>query len=144
MKNNIKKTILTLIAIITLMSTVAVLPTYAALPDNGGTVEPRWNNTDLVNITMDYDNNGYGYAECVVFGKGGVTKVVIEIVVYKQVGTSWVEVANKREVFNHDWGASSCQFISVTGAIYKSTYKVTVTKNNIDEVIEKTKITTCE
>ena len=61
MKNNIKKTILTLIAVITLMSTVAVLPTYAALPDTGGTVEPMWDNTSGVNIGMDFFDNVFRY-----------------------------------------------------------------------------------
>ena len=144
MKNNIKKTILTLIAIITLMSTVAVLPTYAALPDNGETVMPMWDNTDVVNIAISFPEEGYGFSECVVLGKGGVTKIVIEIVVYKKVGLSWIQVAQKRETINSHGGLSSCQFTPVEGATYKSTYKITVTKNNIDEVIEKEKISVCE
>lgn len=139
-----KKTILTLIAIITLLSTVAVLPTYAALPDTGGTVEPMWDNTDVINIAIDFPEYGYGFSECVVLGKGGVTQIVIEIVVYKQVGLSWVQVAEKQETINHRAGLSSCQFTPVEGATYKSTYKITVTKNNIDEVIEKEKISVCE
>lgn len=144
MKNNIKKTILTLIAIITLMSTVAVLPTYAALPDNGGTVEPMWDNTDILNISLHFHENGYGYSECVALGKAGVTKIVIEIVVYKQVGVSWIQIAEKQEVINYHYGGASCQFTPISGATYKSTYKVTVTRNGINEVIEKNKISTCE
>ncbi len=139
-----KKTILTLIAIITLLSTAAILPTYAALPDNGGTVEPMWDNTDMLNIAIDFPEEGYGFSECIVIGKNGVSKIVIEIVVYKQVGLSWTQIAQKQETINNYYGGASCQFTPVSGATYKSTYKVTVTKNNIDEVIEKTKISTCE
>ena len=144
MKNNIKKTILTLIAIITLMSTVAVLPTYAALPDTGGTVEPRWDNTDIINISLSFKNDGYGYSECVVVGENGVTKIVIEIVVYKQVGIAWLPVAHKKETIANYVGGLSCQFSPISGITYKSTYKVTVTKNGIDEIIEKSKVSTCE
>ena len=144
MKNNIKKTILTLIAIITLMSTVAVLPTYAALPDTGETVMPLWDNTSLVNISFSFPEEGYGFSECGVIGQSGVTQIVIEIVVYRKVLLSWIKVAEKQEIFNHYVGLSSCQFTPVEGATYKSTYKITVTKNNIDEVIEKEKISVCE
>ena len=139
-----KKTILTLIAIITLLSTVAVLPTYAALPDTGGTVEPMWDNTSLVNIAIGFPEEGYGFSECVVLGRSGVTKIVIEIIVYKKVGLSWIKIAEKQETINHFNGGSSCQFTPVEGVTYKSTYKITVTKNNIDEVIEKEKISVCE
>lgn len=139
-----KKTILTLIAIITLLSTVAVLPTYAAVADPGETVAPMWVNTSLINISFSFPEEGYGFSECNVVGKGGVTKIVVEIVVYKKVGLSWVQIAEKQEVFNHYVCLSSCQFTPVEGATYKSTYKITVTKDNIDEVIEKEKISICE
>lgn len=139
-----KKTILTLIAIITLLSTVAVLPTYAAVADPGETVMPLWDNTSMINIAIDFPEEGYGFSECVVIGYSGVTKIVIEIVVYKKVLFSWVQIAQKQETINNDYGGSSCQFTPVEGATYKSTYKITVTKNNIDEVIEKEKISICE
>lgn len=144
MKKSMKKAILTLIAIITLMSTVAVLPTYAALPDNGGTVEPMWTNTSMLNIAIDFPEEGYGFSECVVSGKTGVTKIVIEIVVYKRVLFSWVQVAQKQETINSNVALSSCQFTPVEGATYKSTYKITVTKNGVDEVIEKEMTRVCE
>ena len=139
-----KKTILTLLAIITLLASATVIPANAALPDTGETVQPMWDNTSMLNIAISFPEEGYGFSECVVIGKTGVTKIVIEIVVYKRVGLSWVQVAEKRETFNHFNGASSCQFLPVEGSTYKSTYKITVTKNNIDEVIEKEKISVCE
>lgn len=144
MKNNIKKTILTLIAIITLMSTVAILPTYAALPDTGETVMPMWDNTDMLNIAISFPEEGYGFSECVVIGNTGVSKIVIEIVVYRRVLFSWVQVAEKQETINDFFGGSSCQFTPVEGATYKSTYKITVTKNNVDEVIEKEMTRVCD
>lgn len=144
MKNNIKKTILTLIAIITLLASATVIPASAALPDNGETVQPMWDNTSVLNIAIDFPEEGYGFSECLVLGKGAVTKIVIEIVVYKKVGLSWVQIAEKRETIISHAGLSSCQFAPVEGVTYKSTYKITVTKNNIDEVIEKEKISICE
>ena len=138
-----KKTILTLIAIITLLASATVIPANAALPDTGETVQPMWDNTDIINIAIDFPEYGYGFSECVVLGKGGVTQIVIEIVVYKQVGLSWVQVAEKQETINHRAGLSSCQFTPVEGATYKSTYKITVNKNNIDEVIEKEMTRVC-
>jgi hypothetical protein len=139
-----KKTILTIITIITLLATIGTLPTYAALPDPGETVEPMWDNTDIINIAISFPEEGYGFSECLVVGKSDVTKIVIEIVVYKKVGLSWLQVAEKQETINRHGGLSSCQFTPVEGATYKSTYKITVTKNNINEVIEKENIAVCE
>lgn len=139
-----KKTILTLIAIFTLLASATVIPANAALPDNGETVEPMWDNTSVINISFSFPEEGYGFSECTVLGKSGVTKIVIEIVVYKKVGLSWVQVAEKQDIHHYDIALSSCQFTPVEGATYKSTYKITVTKNNINEVIEKENIAVCE
>lgn len=139
-----KKTILTIITIITLLATIGTFPTYAALPDPGETVMPLWDNTDMINIAIAFPEEGYGFSECLVLGKSGVTKIVIEIVVYRKIGLSWVQVAELQDIINHDVALSSCQFTPVEGATYKSTYKITVTKNNINEVIEKEKISVCE
>ena len=138
-----KKTILTLIAIITLLSTVAVLPTYAALPDTGGTVEPMWDNTATLHIAIDFPGNGYGYAETTVIGKVGVTKITVDISVYRQVGSSWVLVTEDSFTINFLNGIASCPFPAVTGAYYKAEYEITVTRDGIDEIITKTKYATC-
>lgn len=144
MKNNIKKTILTLIAIITLMSTVAVLPTYAALPDTGGTVEPMWDNTATIHLTIHFSDNGYGYAEGSIIGKVGVTKIIVDVQVSKQSGSSWIQVASKQIIINGQNGVFSCQFSPTTGAYYKVDYTFTVTKGTVNEVISKTKYATCD
>ena len=145
MEKTMKKTILTLIAIIMLVSSVTVIPANAAIADPGETVEPMWDNTDLVSITMDYLDDGYGYSECLVYGKYGTSSIVVEIVVYKRVALLfWKKVAEKTEVFNDDVALASCRFSPAVGATYKSTYKITVTQNGTDEVIEKTLTSTYE
>lgn len=144
MKNNIKKTILTLIAIITLMSTAAVLPTYAALPDNGETVMPMWDNTAALNISIIFNKNGYGYAEGTVFGVVGVSKIVVDVTIYRQVGTNWIYVTQNQTTINSQGGVFSCPFPASYGSYYKAEYTIIVIKGGLAEVITKEKCATCE
>lgn len=143
MKNNIKKTILTLIAVITLMSTVAVLPTYAALPDTGGTVEPRWDYTSAINISLGFiEEENYGYAECSVLAKHNDMSITIDIVVHRKLGFLWVHVTEGHFEIDDSIALVSCPFTPVQGKTYRATYTVTVTYNGDQEIITKTKTAT--
>ena len=134
-----KKTILTLIAFITLLTSVTLIPANAAIADPGETVMPLWDNTSTVNISLLFGDNGYGYAEGTVAGKIGVTNIIFEVVVYKQVGTAWVQVSEKQVVVPRQNGGISCAFPLESGAYYKAEYTFTVTRNGVDEIIQKTK-----
>lgn len=139
-----KKTILTLIAFITLLTSVTLIPANAAIADPGETVMPLWDNTATIHLAIDFNPNGYGYAEATVIGVPGVTKIVVDIQVFRQYGTSWVSVAEKEITVNSLNGLFSCPFVPVEGAYYKADYTITVSKNNVDEIINKTIYDTCE
>lgn len=143
MKNNIKKTILTLIAIITLISTVAVLPTYAALPDNGGTVEPRWDYTSVINTSLGFiEEENYGAAECSVVAQYHDVTITIDIVVHRKIGFLWVHVTEGHFEIDDSMALVTCPFSPIKGKTYRATYTITVTRNGNDEVITKTQTST--
>ena len=126
------------------MSTVTVLPTYAALPDTGETVQPMWDNTSGINITMDFFDDGYGYSDITVCGVYGVTTIDITIIVYKQVGVAWVQIAESQTTISGRVGGHYCRFDATQGETYRTVYSITVTKNGVDENITVTKKATCE
>ena len=137
-----KKTILTLLALVMLLASVTVIPANAAVPDPGEIVAPMWDNTAMINIAMSFFEDGNGYAEGTVTGKSGVTSIVTDIVVYKKVGTYWIKIAENQTVTNGRSSGFYCQFPATPGVTYKALYVITVTKNGVDEVITKTKIDT--
>lgn len=127
-------------AVLTLLLCMAV-PIQAAVvePD----VEPNWQNTEVITLTMGFLDDGYGYAEASVIGDANANKIVVDIFVYRQVGTSWVLVGEKHETHYDSFALVSCRFNAFNRAYYRADYIFTVTKNNIDEVITKTKYKTC-
>ena len=139
-----KKTILTLLAFITLLTSVAAIPANAAIADPGETVMPLWDNTLALNISIIFQDNGYGYAEGTIVGYTGVTQIVVDVTVYQQTGTNWSYVTDNQTTINGRGGAFSCPFPTVSGAYYKAEYTITVTKNGVNEVIEKEKYAICE
>lgn len=144
MKNNIKKTILTLIAIITLMSTVAVLPTYAALPNTGGTVEPMWDNIAMTSTNVLFTDDLYGAADIAVTGKAGTTKTTINIKVFKQIGNAWIIIQEGTKHSNAMVTAYEVLFPGQIGCYYKIIYTISVTRFMTTETITETRYITCE
>lgn len=117
-----------------------VMPINAAIAEPD--VEPLWDNTATITLTLGFPDQGY--ADATIVGKSGVSKIIIDIYVYRQSGSSWIYVAEEHKTINGMYGVISCQFTPINGAYYKADYTFTVTKNNVDEVINKTKYRTCE
>lgn len=134
------KMLAAVMAALTMLLCMAV-PIQAAVvkPD----VEPNWENTEVITLTMGFLDDGYGYAEASVIGDTNASKIVVDIYVYRQVGTSWVLVGEQHETHYDSVALVSCRFNAFNRAYYRAEYIFTVTKNNIDEVITKTKYKTC-
>lgn len=127
-----------LMALVTML-TCMTMPIQAAVvqPD----VEPNWENTNNIILTLSFPDDGY--AEASVVGQLGVTKIVIDIFVYRQIGSSWALVGEEHTTILDIGGIASCQFNSINRAYYRADYTITVTKDNYDEVINKTIYRTC-
>ena len=126
-------------AVLTLLLCMAV-PIQAAVvePD----VEPNWQNTATITLTLNFPDDD-GYASASICGQPGVTKIVIDIYVYRQIGDSWALVREKHSPFNSSAGTVGCSFNAIKRAYYKAHYIFTVTKNNIDEIFSETQYRTC-
>ena len=127
-------------AVLTLLLCMAV-PIQAAVvePD----VETNWQNTAAISLVMGFLDDGYGYAEATVVGEPGVTKIIVDTYVYRQVGNSWVLVGEDHTTHLGIGTTISCRFNAFNRAYYKAHYIFTVTRNNIDEIISETKYATC-
>lgn len=127
------------LAVLTMLM-CATLPIQAAVvkPD----VEPMWDNTSSINISLGFPD--YGYAEATVIGNAGVSLIIIDVYVYRQSGDSWIYVAEKHSSSTNRTGIVSCQFLALPNTYYRADYMFTVTKNGIDEVIDKTQYRYCD
>ena len=120
------------LAVLTMLM-CATLPIQAAVvkPD----VEPNWENTTSLHITLSFPD--YGYAETSIVGKSGVTLIIIDIYVYMLTGATWTYVAGNHTTIYGRSGVASCQFTPIPNTYYRADYMFTVTRNGMDEIIDK-------
>ena len=133
------KMMATLMALMTLLTCVA-MPIQAATAEPD--VMPLWENTSSMTLTLGFPD--YGYAEATITGKSGVTQIIVDIYVYRQSGSSWIYVNESHTTINRIAGGASCQCVAYSGTYYRADYTFTVTRNGIDEIINKTQYGTCE
>ena len=131
---------LAMLMAVLMMFLCMVMPINAAIAEPD--VEPLWDYTNNITLTLTFPD--YGYAEASVFGKPGVTKITIDIYVYRQSGNSWIYVAEKHSTTYGMAAGLSCQFSAISGEYYRADYTFTVTKNNVAEIISKTQYDTCD
>lgn len=133
------KIMATLMAVLSLVMCMA-MPIQAAVVDNQ--IQPQWDNAATLTLSLGFPD--YGYAEATIVGKSGVTKIVVDVYVYRQSGSSWIYVTEGHKTINGMYGTFSCQFTPVNGAYYRADYTFTLTKGSVNEVINKTQYRTCE
>jgi len=104
-------------------------------------VEPNWENTATITLNLTFPDDGY--AEATIYGDFGVTNIIIDVYVYRKVGSSWTLVGEEHATFNDMVGYISCRFNTINRAYYRADYTFTVTKGDFDEVITKTQSRTC-
>ena len=124
---------------------VLTILVYMTMPIQAAVVEPdvtpMWDNTASITLALTFPDDGY--AEASICGQPGVTKIVIDTYVYRQSGSYWILVGEDHTTINGMSGISSCRFNSINRAYYRADYTFTVTRNNIDEVINETQYRTC-
>ena len=138
----LKKIMLVCLSMLLTMSFVAI-PAQAADVDDT-VVQPRWSNMAILHLSFAFPQEGYGCAEASFAGQPGTTKIVAEVHVYKKSGLIWRYVDEETVTVNAMNGMLSCIFTATQGTEYKAEYKFTVTKNGVDEVVEKTQYKTYE
>ena len=129
-----RKIIIVLMAVV-LMSSSIMIPVGAAMPEN--TVQPLWDNTTNIDCTVGF-LDGKGRAECVVIADFGATSIQTDIYVYRLYNNAWWYVKETHNIVYDMISGSSCLFDIEIGTAYRVDYTFTVTKNGIDEIIDRT------
>lgn len=127
--------IISILLMITIISMIPYSVNAAYIDD---TVSPCWDNTAAVSSQIGFLNDGYGYAEAIVMGHDAASRITADVYVYRQVGSSWVYVAEKHDSIDDCILSISCKFTPISGAYYKAEYTFVVTKNGVDETITDT------
>ena len=129
------KTIALILMVVTIVS---ILPytVNAASADN--TISPLWQNTNNLNCNIYTDSNGYAYAEGTAVGYTAVNKITADVYVYKRVGSSWEYVGEEHKTVNSFLLTISCKFTITQGSYYRADFTFVVTKNGVDETINRT------
>lgn len=133
------KIISVFLAVMTLLS----IAPLAANATAGNEIAPYWQNTGAVSCKIGFPGDGYGYAEAHVMGHPTASKIQSDVYVYRQVGSSWVYVAEEHEIEYCCSSTISCQFTPIQGAYYRADYTFVVTKGEVDETITNTVYKTC-
>ncbi len=128
-----KKTLSLLLVMLSLFSVFAV---GVSASDIG--IQPLWDNTGMISCRVYVDTDGYGYAESDVLGHFSSNKIKVDVIVYEKNGSDWEYVGEDHVTADANYCFTSYQFDISDGAIYKADFTFTVTKNGVDEVIEKT------
>ncbi len=119
------------------LSLVMLLIPVGALGGGEQTLRPLWDNTSTVEVEIEFQ--GYtGYAESLVRGKFGASSITTDIYVYRQSGSSWIYVTETHDTKEKFTSGVSCPFSASVGTSYRIDYTFTVTKDGVDEVINRT------
>ena len=129
-----KKFIVLAMSAILLFSAIAT-PVSAAQP-NDEIAQPYWTNTNGIDAHIGFVD-GVGYADGYVNGKFGTTMTQAYVVVYMQVGDSWVYVADKSVQSNSISALVSCEFVPMVGMTYKAEYTFMVSKSGTTETVTR-------
>lgn len=130
-----KKTILTLLALVMLIASVTVIPANAAVADPGETVMPMWDNTKIITTNIIFSEGDIGSAEISVIGRPGVSQIEVTIKVYKQVGSTWEFLTESNYVSYSLQAAYSKHFSAEPGCNYWAEYTIIVTGYGSEETI---------
>lgn len=139
-----KKTILTLLALVMLLASVTVIPANAAVADPGETVMPMWDH--VISTSTNFLFNDYldGSAEITVAVRPGSTSTTITIIVYQQEGNDWVQIKEGTKTSSTIVTAYNVLFRGIVGEYYKAEYTISVTRLGNTETITETRYIECE
>lgn len=129
------KTIALILMIVTIVS---ILPCTVNAASADNTVSPLWQNTTFVDCQIYGPYNGYAYAEASVMGDPTANKITADVFVYKQIGSAWMYVGQDHKTVNSCSLMISYKFTPSQNSYYRADYTFVVTKNGVDETINRT------
>ena len=136
------KRIATLLLAVVLLTSCLGIQSFASVPADI-VVQPRWDNTASIDYIFEFEETKIGYAEIIVTGHIGVTKIEGDVQIYRQDGSSWTWVAGDTQTDYDSSFAMSVQVNGTSGKFYKAVFTMTVYKNGVAEEITETCYDTC-
>ncbi len=131
-----KKIVICLISFVLVVCSL-VAPVGAAAVDNGDVAQPLWDNTETLDVTV-YFENGVGTAYSAIGAQFDTTSITTDIYIYRVSGSNLIYVCENHETLYDFIGDTTCSFPAVKWVTYRIDYVFTVTRNGIDEVINRT------
>lgn len=136
------KRIAVLLLAIALLTSCLGMTAFAAVPADT-VIQPRWDNTMSINYVFEFEDTKICYAEIAVTGYMGVNKIVGDVQIYRQDGSSWTWVAGDTQTDYDNSLAMSVQHTGTSGKYYKAVFTMTVYKDGVGEEIVRTCYDTC-
>ena len=136
------KRIASLLLAVVLLTSCLGLQSFASVPADI-VVQPRWDNTASIDYIFEFEDTKIGYAEIIVTGHIGVTKIEGDVQIYRQDGSDWTWVAGDTKTVNLSVLTMSVQHTGTSGKYYKAVFTMTVYKNGVGEEITETCYDTC-
>lgn len=130
-----------LVALLAATLMVSALPLSASAAAIENEVMPLWDNANQILTDIAFEN-GYGYAYAHVVGQLGVTNISIDTYIYCLIDNEWVYMTEMHESKQSNTWGTECEFPVVDGWTYRADYTITITKDNIDEIISLTETQT--
>ena len=124
-----------LVALLAATLMVSALPLSASAAAIENEVMPLWDNTGTVSCFVSLTDDGQGTAEASIRGYAGATSITCKVYVYLQNGSDWDYVTEDYFESSTNRLLGVCEFSAVNGGYYKAEYTITVTKDNVTEVI---------
>lgn len=131
------KRIAILVLTVALLTSCFSVTAFAAIPSDT-VVQPRWDNTMAIDYVFEFEDTKICYAEIAVTGHTGVNKIVGDVQIYRQDGSSWTWVAGDTKTVNGKSLLMSVQHTGISGKYYKAVFTMTVYKDGVGEEIVRT------
>ncbi len=131
-----KKLTICLISLVLIICSLTA-PVSAAAVDNGPDVQPMWENTNTVDVSVYFENN-VGTAYSALIAELDVRYIFTSIYVYRVSGDDLIYENENHEIIRDFVGDTTCTFTAIRGATYKIDYVFRVRRNGVDEVINRT------
>lgn len=126
-----------LVALLAATLMVSALPLSASAAAIENEVMPLWDNANHISYGISFQDGDYGYADSYVLGKFGVTNISIDTYIYCLINGDWVYVTETHGSVQSNSLNTECTFSATYGYTYRADYTFTITKNGVDEIIEK-------
>lgn len=134
------KSITVILFCVILISNFACIASAEEYGDN--IIQPRYASINTLNCSLSF-TNGKGVSSGIASKKTTASNIEGRLVIYKQVGSSWVYVDETSNSVSTTILSASLNFTPESNTTYKAVWTVTAYTNEVPETAVVEKIETC-